>query len=123
MIAMDNWATKAVNKMEDEIRSVSERKAAIMAPAVMAALRDFCVQNEEFAQAVVQGGSFRDCMAAVARGVGSCISDREAYERAVQFYFPGAKIRIRMELDLIGDAQREWSSEKLFNINFDDFFI
>ena len=45
------------------------------AGAVMAALKDFCLQEEEFAQAIVQGGTFADCMKAVAKGVGNSISD------------------------------------------------
>lgn len=52
-----------------------------MKSAVRDALLEFCRQNEEFAQAVVQGGAFPDCMAAVAKGVGSSISDLEAYRR------------------------------------------
>ena len=71
-----------------------------MAPAVKEALLDFCRQDEEFAQAVAQGGSFQDCMAAVAKGVGNSISDLDAYKRAVSFYFPGAGIRVKMEIDL-----------------------
>ena len=130
MIAMDNWATKAVAKMEHEIGAVKERKAAAMAGAVMTTLRDFCVQNEEFAQAVAQGGAFKDCMAAVAQGVCSSISDMEAYGKAVQFYFPGAKIHVQMDIDLIGDANREPDGQKpsedaggIISINLDDFFI
>ena len=33
-----------------------------MKGAVLAAVKDFCVQDEEFAQAVVQGGTFAECM-------------------------------------------------------------
>ena len=43
-------------------------------------------------------------MKAVAKSVGSSISDLEAYRRAVRFYFPGAEIRMQMTIDLIGDA-------------------
>ena len=84
MITMENWATKAVAKMEAERKSVTERKAAAMAPEVMKALKDFCVQNEEFAQAIAEGGSFKDCMSFVAKGVGTSISDLEAYKKAVE---------------------------------------
>lgn len=75
-----------------------------MAPAVFDTLKKFSQQEPEFAQAVVQGGSFAECMNAVAKGVGSSISDLEAYGKAVQFYFPGAKIHFQMTIDLIGDA-------------------
>ena len=75
-----------------------------MAGAVFAAMKDFCLQDEEFAQAVVQGGSFADCMKKVATGVGSSISDLEAYKKAVQFYFPGAEVKMQLTIDLIGKA-------------------
>ena len=75
-----------------------------MASAVCAALKDFCLQDEEFAQAIVEGGSFSDCMNAVASGVGNSISDLDAYKKAVKFYFPGARIKMQMTIDLIGNA-------------------
>ena len=55
----------------------------------------------------MQGGSFTDCMKAVAKNCGHGISDLEAYRRAVRFYFPGAEIRVQMTIDLIGDAAGE----------------
>lgn len=75
-------------------------KAAAMKKAVKDALVSFCEQDEEFAQAVVQGGSFMDCMAQVEKGVGNSISDLDAYKKAVSFYFPGAEVRFRMEIDV-----------------------
>ena len=38
-----------------------------MKNAVMDALLEFSKQDEEFARAIVEGGSFKDCMAAVAK--------------------------------------------------------
>lgn len=104
MIKMDNWTTQAVEKLEKEKAAVAGQKEKAMADAVVAAMKDFCLQDEEFAQAIVQGGTFADCMKAVAKGVGSYISDLDAYKKAVQFYFPGAKIQMQMTIDLIGDA-------------------
>lgn len=104
MITLENWATKAVEKLDKEKSTVKGQKETAMAAAVMAALKDFSRQDAEFAQAIVQGGSFADCMAAVAKGVGSSISDLDAYQKAVKFYFPGAKIKMQMSIDLIGDA-------------------
>ena len=57
---------------------------------VAEAIKDFCRQSDEFAQAVVQGGDFPACMSTVAKGAGDALSDLEAYRRAVSFYFPGA---------------------------------
>lgn len=104
MISMSNWATQAVDKLEKGKGAVNGQKEKAMAEAVLAALKDFSVQDEEFAQAIVQGGSFADCMKAVAKGVGNSISDIDAYKKAVQFYFPGAKVKMQLTIDLIGDA-------------------
>ena len=57
---------------------------------------DFC---EPAARAVAEGGSFSDCMKAVVKGVGSSISDLEAYRKAVRFYFPQAEVRFVMTLE------------------------
>ena len=104
MITMGNWATQAVAKLEKGKAEVKGQKETVMAGAVKAALKDFCLQEEEFAQAIVQGGSFADCMKAVAKGVGNSISDIDAYKKAVQFYFPGAKVKMQLHIDLVGDA-------------------
>ena len=104
MITMDNWATQAVDKLEKGKAAVKGQKESAMKGAVLVALKDFCLQEEEFAQAIVQGGTFAECMAAVAKGVGNSISDIDAYKKAVQFYFPGAEIKMQLTIDLIGDA-------------------
>jgi hypothetical protein len=104
MITMGNYATQAVKKLTEERGRVTGSKERAMADAVLAAIKDFCLQEEEFAQAVVQGGSFPGCMAHVASGVGNSISDLEAYKKAVQFYFPGAEIRMQLTIDLVGKA-------------------
>lgn len=101
---MTHWKTEAINKLEEGQKNVSGQKEKAMAGAVAQQLKDFCQQDEEFAQAVVQGGTFSDCMKKVAQGVGSSISDLEAYKKAVQFYFPGAEVRMQLTIDLIGDA-------------------
>lgn len=104
MITMGNFATQAVKKLTDEKGKVTGNKEKAMAGAVFATLKDFCLQDEEFAQAIVQGGSFADCMKKVAAGVGNSISDLDAYKKAVQFYFPGALVHMQLTIDLIGKA-------------------
>lgn len=91
---------QAIKKLDDEAKGSFSGKEAAMKGAVLAALKEFCEQDEEFAQAVVQGGSFKDCMSAVSKGVGSAISDLEAFKKAVQFYFAGAEVRFKMEIDV-----------------------
>lgn len=108
---MNIYLDKALKKLEEEYKSGSfDKYANIMKSAVKDTLADFCRQDDEFAQAVVQGGSFTNCMKAVAKSCGTGISDLEAYRRAVRFYFPGAEIRFQMTIDLIGDAAGERES-------------
>lgn len=97
---MSIWYEQAQSRLKEEYKEVKGTKESAMKGAVRDALLDFCRQNEEFAQAVVQGGSFKDCMTAVAKGVGSSISDLEAYRRAVSFYFDGAKVNFSMNIQL-----------------------
>ena len=107
MIELEKWCPRARNRLDKEVGSVKGQKEKAMAAAVCRKMKEFCEQDEEFAQAVVQGGSFADCMAQVAKGVRNCISDIDAYKKAVQFYFPGAEIRVQMSIDLIGQARGE----------------
>lgn len=102
MIPMENWETQAHEKLKKERKAVSGQKETAMADAVLDAIKEFCTQEPEFAQAVVQSGSFADCMKNVAAGVGSSISDLEAYKKAVQFYFPGAVVNMQLTIDLVG---------------------
>lgn len=95
-----SWYEQAEARLEKEFKSVTGAKETLMRKPVRDALLEFCRQDEEFAQAIAQGGSFADCMKAVAKGVGSGISDVDAYKRAVSFYFPGAGIRVTMKIDL-----------------------
>ncbi len=102
---MSEYRDQAIDKIDkDYAHGITGAKEGAMKKAVRDTLAEFCRQDGEFAQAVVQGGSFRDCMKAVANGVGSSISDLEAYRKAVQFYFPGAEIRMEMTIDLAGAA-------------------
>ena len=99
---------QAIEKLKSEFKTGKyDRYAEIMKQGVLQALEDFCGQDEEFAQAVVQGGTFEACMKAVARNCGDGISDLTAYERAAQFYFPTSAVRFRMEIDLAPHAHDE----------------
>ena len=102
---MSEFRDAALKKIQGEFKSGKyDRYGNAMKTDVLRQLEDFIEQDDEFAQAVAQGGSFEDCMKAVAKSVGGSISDLEAYQRAVQFYFPGAKVKMQLTIDLIGDA-------------------
>lgn len=80
------------------------RHAQAIAKPTADALLEFCRQESEFEQAIMQSGkSFEDCLNEITKGIGSAISDLEVYSRAVKFYFPVASVRFRMEIDLCGD--------------------
>ena len=113
---MSDYLEAAMKKLAGECKGAIGKKEDVMKGAVKAQLEEFCRQDGEFAQAVAQGGSFQDCMKAVAQGVGNCISDLEAYSRAVKFYFPGAEVKMQLRVDLIGQpdnivplGQNQWT--------------
>ena len=98
----------AIEKLRKEYKEGKyDKYAAAMKKDVLQAMEEFCRQDGEFAQAVYQGGCFAECMAAVAKNCGSSISDLEAYRRAVQFYFKGADIRFRMEINLCAEVEKD----------------
>lgn len=92
------WQDKAIEKTTAERKEVKGQKENIMANSVLDMIHEFCIQSEDFARAVAEGGTFAACMTAVAKGVGNSISDIDAYKKAVQFYFPGAEIQVQMEI-------------------------
>lgn len=121
---MTEFQEKALDKLKKELKEGTfDRYANIMKNGVHDALADFCRQDYEFAQAVVQGGTFTDCMKAVAKNCGHGVSDLEAYRRAVRFYFPGADIEFQMAIYLC-EADKPGQKENADSIivNFDDFW-
>lgn len=100
---------KAIKRIREESKQGKyDRYGNAVKASVLEALEDFIGQDEEFAQAIVEkNGSFEGCIAAVVKGCGSCISDIEVYRRAVGYYFPGATVSFKMEIDLIGSAAEE----------------
>ena len=93
------YREQALRKIEEGRKKCGvDRKVRVMAGPVAEAVESFCRQSDEFAQAVVQGGDFPDCMAAVGKGAGDALSDLEAYRRAVSFYFPGALVDMHLSI-------------------------
>ena len=117
---MNSWYEQASARLNDEYGKVKGQKENVMKSSVRDVLLEFCRQNEEFAQAVAQGGSFPDCMAAVAKGVGSSLSDLEAYRRAASFYFDGARVNFTMSIQLEPAAVEPQQTGILLDLS--DFF-
>ncbi len=106
---MKELATQKLTQEWNELgKSKPDQYIRAMAPAVLDTLKEFVKQDNEFAQAVVQGGAFADCMKAVSGGVkNGAISDLDAYRLAVQFYFPGADIRCQMTVNLCASVEQD----------------
>ena len=102
-----SYLEEAREKLRKELPAIKGQKEGAIKHAVMDALLNFAEQDGEFAQAIVQGGDFANCMHAVCKGIGTSISDLDAYGRAASFYFPGCKVRFEMHIDLVGDAAGE----------------
>ena len=98
---MNEFLNEALEKIDKGGKERLDKYGEVMKADVANALREFCRQDGEFAQAVAQGGSFADCMKAVASGVkGSSISDMKAFGLVVEFFFPGAGIDVKMSINL-----------------------
>ena len=88
---------EAEDKLERECAGKFDKYGEAMKRSVKAALVELAKQDADFAGAVVRGGSFEECLKAVARKIkGGAISDLEAFRAAVKYYEPEADIEFRM---------------------------
>ena len=71
--------------------------AAVIAEPTAKALHGFCRQSEEFARAIAETDkTFKDCLKTITKDIGRAVSDIEVYQKAVEFFFPGAKVEFKM---------------------------
>lgn len=113
-IGINHYET-AMKKLDATLKGLNRYEFAVCDP-VRDCLKDFCQQNDEFAQAVAQGGTFKDCLSACVKGIGQSCSDLEVYKKAVQFYFKGADVHMELKIDL-GDAG--FSDNKSIGLSLD----
>lgn len=87
---------EAVKKLGEELNDKAVKwslKAGTIRKAVYDTLAGFCVQNEEFAQAVAQSDKTLSAVCEeCVKNVGQSVSDLEVYRSAVAAYFPGAQV-------------------------------
>jgi len=126
--------TQALEKIGQEIKDFKgDKYAMVMKDRCSEALKNFCQQDEEFAQAVVQTDkTFSDCMAEVVKKVkgNNGISDLDAFKEIVSFYFPGAGINFSMTIDLCASVKKNITvsqstapeKKTALNISLDDLF-
>ena len=101
-----DYKEKAIQKLTDEHKNGKfDRYGQIVKNEVLKALTEFVRQDDEFAQAIVESsGTFSECIEKAMKGCGNGISDIEVYRRCVQFYFKGATVDFKMEINLVGEA-------------------
>lgn len=112
-------AIEAIDKLDREVNVSMGSKENVMKKAVASALKTFCFQNEEFATAIANGGSFEECMKAVAKGVHSSISDLDAYKKAVKHYFPTADVEMELKI-VMPNEDKEASRAKIIHLSLAD---
>ena len=120
---MNEYTQQALDKVRENPK-VTDRHYSIIRYGVSAALESFIKQDNEFAQAVVQGGTMKEMYEAVCKKIGSKngVSDFEVYQSAVEFFFPGAKIEFHMTIDLCGSVREKQTERTSLDLSFDDLF-
>ena len=121
-----DYTENAINKIReeyDELKGLSQC-ANVVAPYVREVLEEFCKQKNEFAQAIVQTDKkLKDCIESTVKGCKSSLSDLTVYNRAADFYFPGATVHMTPTIDLIGSAAApETKSPSSIDLSFDEVF-
>ena len=97
---------RAVERIDRELKEFQgDQYEKVMKEPVAEALKRLCRIEPEFARAVVEGGNFKGCMAAVRKAVkGNSLSDIDAYCAAAAYYFPGCKVTMQLSISMSGDV-------------------
>lgn len=115
------------DKLDKEYKAAKlSQKGKAVGPSVLNVLKDFCDQNAEFAQAIMQSDkTVKDCIEYTVSKAGNSISDIEVYRKAVSFYFPGATVHFNMTIDLgdegFSNNTTVSASTKDINLSLDSF--
>ncbi len=120
---MNEFTEKAIDKVREDPK-ISDKHYSIIKDGVIAALESFIKQDDEFAQAVVQGGTMKAMWEEVCKKIGSRsgVSDLEVYQAAVEFFFSGARIEFHMTIDLCGSVREHKTDRTSLDLSFDDLF-
>ena len=97
----------AFEKLKEQAKQYKGTHDAVR-DGVLNALIHFCQQSEAFAKVVHESDkTISECLEVVLNNHGGCLSDIEAYRRAVSFYFEGAEISFEMSIQLPSEEQKE----------------
>lgn len=115
-----SYFIEAESKIKRELEEAqkSGNKERVIAGPTAEALINFCKQNDEFAQAVVQGKSFAECVKHICKGIENACSDIEVYRKAAGFYFPGAVVDFQMSIRM---SQYEDKTDNIISLDLIDF--
>lgn len=90
----------AIEKLKKEANEYKGTHGAVR-DGVLRSLTLFCQQSETFAKTIYESEkTFSNCLDVVLREHGGCLSDIEAYRRAVGFYFDNADVEFEMKIIL-----------------------
>ena len=92
---------RAIQKLDTEFKEIksTDKKVSAVKSYVLSALKSFCEQDLEFAQAVVQSRKcIEECIQYAVSKSGSSISDLELCQKAAEFYFTGCKVEFKMQI-------------------------
>lgn len=100
----------AIEKLKEESKAYKGTHGVVR-DGVLSALKLFCQQSEDFAKVIYESEkSFDSCMKTVLHNHGGCLSDIEAYRRAVCFYFENADVEFEMKILLPEGSEKEKSA-------------
>lgn len=99
----ENIDTSIIDQAKEKIKVSNVNKLGkyemVVYKRVAEALCLFCEKSEEFSRAVIDcDQSYDECLKSICRGLGDGISDLNMFNKAVQFYFPGAVVKFRMDI-------------------------
>lgn len=105
-------AVEKINRKEKPEKN--DMFAAAIGEHIKKALATFCEQNEEFARAVLDGGSANECIKSVADKIRTrkSVSDFDVYQLAVKYYFPVAVVDFVMKIRMSEYEQPEQTEAK-----------
>ena len=136
---MENYQKQALDKINNESKSIkvngahSNHVLNVIKEPVLDALKNFINQDNEFAQAIVQGGSLSECFQHIIDLFSNkdyALSDIDTYSEAVKFYFSTATIHWNMTIDVCGNLKCEdkpdisvkTNPQQSITLSFDDLF-
>lgn len=111
-VSIISQAVEKINRREKPMKD--DPFAAAIGEHIKKALSSFCEQNEEFARAVLDGGSANDCIKSVADKIRTrkAVSDFDVYQLAVRYYFPVAVVDFVMKIRMSEYEQPEQTEAK-----------